>query len=268
MNTVELLNQNFDTAELRDVFVADAIGSPVQDKERMAVYNINKGKTASIVSRNYKITQHSAVITAVSEAINGLNINNSVRIIENGNRVFVDVEFTDAKIYVAEGEEFIAGLRIVNSYDKSTGIRVLPKLKRLICNNGMVISKGFVAEYTINHVNRLKEDFTTVVQRMLKDMISQNEKLKAMVNDCIGDSIEWELMDKIIAKNTWNSKKHKQAIIDRVKDLETVTRWDLYNAFTNHATHSDYIKPTVEATLQRNAQKILLTPLKVLAGSA
>jgi len=264
MNMQELSKHIFDTAELRKVFVADLEGTPQESKQHRAVYNINKGQIAAVVSDRYKLVQHGEMVRAVSAAISDLNIKATAEVKEANNRLFVDIEFADSKLYVDKGEEFIAGLRIINSYDKSTGITVTPRLKRLVCLNGMVIQTGFVREYSITHIKSLREDFVGVVEKMLNAMINNNEKLKAMVNDCIGDSIEWELLDKILGRLCWHTTKHVDAIKKKLAGIEKPTRWDVYNAFTAYATHGEHIKPNVEAELQKRANKILVTPLKVL----
>ena len=264
MNMQELSQHQFDSAELRQVFVADAAGAPQQSKHHKAVYNINKGQIAAVVSDRYKLVQHREMVRAVSAAITDLNINAAAEVKEANNRLFVDIEFADSKLYVDKGEEFIAGLRIINSYDKSTGITVTPRLKRLVCLNGMVIQTGFVREYSITHIKSLREDFSAVVEKMLNAMINNNDKLKAMVNDCIGDSIEWELLDKILSRLCWHTTKHIDAIKKKLAEIEKPTRWDVYNAFTNYATHGQHIKPNVEAELQKRANKLLVTPLQLL----
>ena len=262
----ELSKHIFDTAELRKVFVADLEGTPQESKQHRAVYNINKGQIAAVVSDRYKLVQHGEMVRAVAAAISDLNIKATAEVKEANNKLFVDIEFADSKLYVDKGEEFIAGLRIINSYDKSTGITVTPRLKRLVCLNGMVIQTGFVREYSITHIKSLREDFSAVVEKMLNAMINNNEKLKAMVNDCIGDSIEWELLDKILSKLClcWHTTKHIDAIKKKLAEIEKPTRWDVYNAFTNYATHGEHIKPNVEAELQKRANKLLVTPLKIL----
>lgn len=79
--------------------------------------------------------------------------------------------------------------------------------------------------------------------------------------DSIGDSIEWEIMERIL-RSVSGAKKHFEAIKEILhKGSESYTRWDLYNAFTNYATHGQQLTPNVEQMMQTKAEKILLTPL-------
>lgn len=225
-----------------------------------ALYNIDKKKVATVVSDRYNLVQHKDVVTSVVDAVSNLNIKSIARIRDGGNRVFVDLTFTDHKIPVKEGEEFIAGIRIINSYDRTTGIIVAPRYLRCVCNNGMVVNK-IISGYAIKHSKKMTEDFESTVQRLLKKMIEQEEQLRNLVEDCIGDSIEWEIMERIL-KSLAKSEKH----IKRIKRLipENPSRWDLYNAFTEYATHDAQVRPNVEQRLQTQAQKILVTPLQAL----
>jgi len=263
MKLAELKNEalSFDRAELRDVFIDVGVTKnqtqPRKTKKHNAVFNLDKRKVSAIVSDRYNIVQHRDIVNAVVDGLTNLNIQTKALVKDGGDRLFIDLEFENTKLYVQEGEEFIGGIRVINSYDKTTGIIVAPRLLRLACSNGMVVQKGLVDGIQLKHTTKLKEDFEKTVAKMIKDMVDNCDKLKAMVNDCIGDSIEWELMDDIILKLVV-SKKHFDKIKERMKGN---TRWDLYNAFTNYATFDDQIKPYFENLLQNKAQKVLTTPL-------
>lgn len=225
-----------------------------------AIWNTNTGKPVTVVSDRYNLVQHEMVVKAVADAIMNLNIPAEARVRDAHNRLFVDISFPDAKLYVQKGEEFFAGIRVVNSYDKTTGIVVAPRLVRLACLNGMVLELAYTKGYNIHHTAKMAEDFQSTIELMLKDMVNSNDKLKALVNDCIGDSIEWALMDRIL-NSMAGAQKHFAVLRDMLLKIENPTRWDLYNAFTNYATHGEQLSPNVEAVLQSKAQKILVTPL-------
>jgi len=261
MNMAELKNaaMSFDTAILEDV----RKGSNTEpEKNFRAVTNVNTGKTAAMVSDRYNLVQHKDVVESVADALVNLNIKADAMVRNDGNRVFVDISFPDSKLYVENvGEEFFCGIRVINSYNKTTGIMVLPRLVRLSCTNGMVVNVGWIKEFNITHTQKLAENFSNTIQVMIRDMAEGNEKFKAMINGCIGDSIEWELMDKILNKLVDNRNKHYEAIKLKLEGKVNPTRWDLYNAFTDYATHGEQIKPSIENWLQNKAQKLLVTPL-------
>jgi hypothetical protein len=229
------------------------------------IWNVNKGKPVTIVSKDYTLVQHEQLVNAVADAVMNLNIPAEARIRDkgmtrdSGNKIYVDITFPQQKLSVV-GEEFFAGIRIINSYNKTTGVIVAPRLLRLKCMNGMVVEVGFTKTYHVAHTSEMVKDFESTIEQMLREMVNSNEKLKALVNSCIGDSIEWEMMERILRALS-PQDKHFEALKEMLKGIERPTRWDLYNAFTAYATHGEQISPNVEAMLQSKAQKVLATPL-------
>jgi len=256
MNLTELRNHamRFDRAVEKKPLYFD---NSKEIKGWKAIYNMDKKKVATLTSDRYNLVQHSKVVQSVVDAVMNLNINADARVRDGGNRVFVDLTFKDHKIPIKVGEEFMAGIRIINSYDKTTGIIVAPRYLRMVCSNGMVVNR-IISGYAVKHSKKMTKDFESTVARLLKKMIEQEETLRNLVEDCIADSIEWELMERILVSLA-NSKKH----IDKIRELlpENPTRWSLYNAFTEYATHDAQLRPNVEQMLQGKAQKILVTPL-------
>jgi len=272
MQISELRNTaiGFDRAEKRPVYIGNndinINGEPITtlDQQHFAVWNLDKQKVSSIVSDRYNLVQHEHVVNEVADALTNLNIESDARVRNGGDKIFVDINFKGSKMYVQEGEEFFQGIRIVNSYDKTTGIMILPQLVRLACSNGMVVNVGWVKEFCVSHTSKLAEDFAQIIPQMIQQMTEKSEKFKAMLNNCIGDSIEWEMMDRIMTGLVSSRKKHFEEIRSRLEEScgnNEPTRWDLYNAFTNYATHGKQIKPSVESWLQSRAQKVLVTPL-------
>jgi len=237
------------------------VGANIMAEENWkAVWNQDTGKVASIVSKGYEIVQHRDVAQSFLDAYANLNIEAKTRIKDHENRITIDVEFPKSRLYVQKGEEFIVGFRLINSYDKTTGVSIVPRLVRLACMNGMIVDvKGFVGTFNYRHNQEMAQNFAGYIETALKETINANDKLKAMVNDCIGDSIEWEICEKLIPLLI-NTKKHWEVILEDLKG-DIVTRWDIYNAITKYATHNEQLKPNIEAFLQEKAQRVLTTPL-------
>lgn len=253
--------EQLDVAEERSIYIKQPSGKFLKAKDHKAVWNLNQNALGCIASSEYNIIQHRHVVKSLIEALNNLNVQFTHKLQTDGNRIFLDIEFPSAKIYVQKGEEFVAGIRLVNSYNKTTGLLILPRLVRLVCTNGMVMHQGFLQAYTIRHTQKLAEDFQGIVEKSIKSMIDGSVHLKAMINDCISDSIEWKLAEKVYA-NLLHRKKHIEEIFKRLEHKDQVTRWDLYNAITDYATHGEQLKPTIETWLQRKAERLLTTPLE------
>lgn len=251
-----------DVAEDRQLFVGD---SDVPETKWKAVWNIDKEKVAAIVSKDYKIVQHRDVVESFIDACDGLNIKHSVNVRNHGNRIFVDVTFPDSKLYVKEkGEEFIAGFRLINSYDKTTGVHIIPRLMRLACLNGMIVDiKGFVKVFSYRHNQEMAQNFAGYMEKALAETVESHPKLQAMVNDCIGDSVEWATAEKVL-QFLVGKRKHFEQVEKNIDRTKPITRWDIYNAITRYATHGEQLKPNIEMWLQKKAQELLVTPSKEL----
>jgi hypothetical protein len=80
------------------------------------------------------------------------------------------------------------------------------------------------------------------------------------------DSIEYSLVYKILSIVIGLGKeKHIKGILSKLERKKRITRWELYNAITNYATHGEQIKPNLEMWLQEKSNKVLKNPLKILA---
>lgn len=92
--------------------------------------------------------------------------------------------------------------------------------------------------------------------------LNRAEERQIWVNNCMEDSVEWDLCQKLM-EVVFKTDKHREAIIEILRK-DTVggipNRWDIYNAVTSYATHNEQLKPNVEMLLQKQAQQILVTP--------
>lgn len=260
LTDLSLSAKGFDTATMKPVFIGE---DKIEDKNHYAVWNNDRKKVSSIVSPQYELIQHSDVVSEVIESLQGLNLKGTARVSDGGDVVFIDITFNDAKLFVTKGEEFYQGIRIVNSYNKTTGIQVMPHLVRLACNNGMVMSVNFYKEFNVTHTSKLAKDFSQIIPVMLNTMVTNNDKFKQLVESCIGDSVEWDAMKTIIA-NLLKCEKHQESVLGIINEngkKEKYSRWDFYCAITSYATHSDRLSPTLQNFLQNKAQVVLQKPL-------
>lgn len=255
---------DLNVAEERQVFIADGDGLPKLDKEYKAIYNASLDKNACIASRQYNVIQHREAALSLKQALMGLNIKHDIVIRQFKHCMYVDVTFPDApQIKLQQkGEEFAIGLRLINSYDKSTGLVICPRVTRMVCSNGMVL-KMLGEGVVMKHTNKsLAEGIAGRIEKTLNDIIQSQPNLQAMVNNCIADSIEWRMVEKIMERLI-GRKKHIDMILHRVTVSDgKITRWALYNALTSYATHGEQLTPSVEAWLQTKAQRLLRTPLR------
>jgi len=247
---------NLDLAEVRPVFTQDSDGKYFVSKKHQGIWNVSKNELACVASKGYKLVQHRDAVRELVEAMRNLNIKYDMDIREDGHRIFVDVDFPESKIEMKEvGEEFTCGLRFINSYDKTTGILVLARVKRLACSNGMMVN-NFVPSMSISHTQKLAERIGEVIGKGLYDIIQGSNVLKKYVSECMKDSVEWKLVEEVF-KNIGFRKKHIKGILANLERKSEVTRWELYNAVTAYATHGQQIKPRVQNWLSNKAKVLL-----------
>jgi hypothetical protein len=254
-------------------------------KNLVGLYNNSRGKLCCTVAPYYNLVQHKEYFSRFAEALTRLNIKYTMSFKQEGNRAYCDFEFKDRNIkFQKVGEEFTTGIRLVNSYDKSRGLYIVPRFTRLACTNGMIISV-FKHTISIKHHDKRVIEFERLIEVKLAEIINQSNELSTWVSNALGDSIEWRTACKIIGK-LFEQLKHREPILKNlgidvieVEDKKTnkksiayvwandkqkkdkFNRWELYNAITNYLTHGEHITPHLENRFHKKAEKVLLTPL-------
>ena len=264
MSLAELRNKamSFDRADVRDVHVIKN-----QDdylcKDVMGVWNLDKNVLACLAPKNYTVIQHKEAAEALIEAITSLNIKATAELQPSKHGIYVDMDFPDVKVELTEvGESFTSGLHLVNDYSLQ-GLIIAPRLTRLVCSNGMIISE-IVRSKRIRWSEQLKVELEGVIDNMVKEIISSDQRLVNMVSICMRDSVEWQTA-KLLAKELFKRKKYAKEIMSRCTELHEgrVNRWQFYNSITSFLGVAS-LKPAVEAWFQNKAQTVLTTPFAEL----
>jgi hypothetical protein len=269
---------SFDRAQIVDAYVNDG-GVMKQCDHHKAIYNISQGRVAAFVSNDYKLINHGEYFESFKESLDRLNLDYTYKTTNLGNMAIVDFSFKNMNIKFEKlGEEFATGIRLVNSYNKSTGLMMFSKFTRLACMNGMVMSK-FAQALNMKHTSKEILNFAPAIERKLAHLINERAELQAWVEASISDSIEWEAVGTIMTK-LMTQQKHRAEILSRLniqcikKDDGTFeyasenkakrTRWEIYNAITHYLTHSEQLTPFISEVLAKKAEKVLINPLTVL----
>ena len=264
MSLAELDNasKGMDVAVLKDVRVGE---NQTPEKNFHAVWNQDAEHVSAIVSDKYNLVQHQNVVSEVTEALRNLNIKATASVRTNGDVLVCDIDFPDMLIQVQKGEEFTTGMRVINSYNRTTGIMVLPRLTRLACSNGMVV-EFWARGFNVHHSSKLAQDFAKEVPLLLKRMVGSDAKLRAYVESCLADSVEWATA-KVIIKTLFKTDKHSDAILNLLHKeyfAEKPSRWNIYNAITAYCTRGQQLSPAMETSFQNKAQVVMTTPLIAL----
>jgi len=204
----------------------------------------------------------------------------------SGNRAFADIEFIGRNLkYDKLGEEFTTGIRLVNSYDKSTGLYAAPRFTRLACSNGMILSRHEKI-VSVKHHSKIVREMEGFIEVRLNEIISMDAELNKWVSSSMKDSIEWHTACMILEK-LYKQIKHREEILKRLeiscviiedkkskkksvsylienKKKKQFTMWETYNAITNYLTNGEHITPHIEQLFHKNAERLLTTPLEKL----
>ena len=166
-------------------------------------------------SNQYNLINHNDIFNATKEALNNLGLETQTKIRDAGDKFYADIVFKDKKQDYGKGEVMGAGFRMINSYNKTTGVVLQPFLVRLQCTNGMVMHEVIKGGLSVPHNSKELKEFIKNMEKgislMIKSLADANEKIRNIIEEAMIDSIEWELLDKILSNLSINDK-HKKNI--------------------------------------------------------
>ena len=258
------LAMGFDEAQMRDVHIVKD-GEDYLSKRHMGVWNVDKNELACLAPKSYMVIQHRYAVEQLIEAITSLNIRAQAQLKKSRHGIQIDFDFPESKFELTEvGESFTTGIRVVSDYSQVAGLVIAARITRLACSNGMIVN-DIVKPTRVKYTEELKITVEGLIDKIIKDIITNDDKLANMVSICMKDSVEWQAL-RLLTKALFKKPKHVKQILSRVK-LENgrVTRWNFYNAVTSYVSRwGTRLKPEVDAWLQNKAQKILKTPIAQL----
>jgi len=269
-----------DTAIEKPVFYGNDM---VQTPKYMAVFNESKDQLAQITSDKYTIIQHRDIVHSLINSFKSKGIEVFGRMDDNGNQVRADLVFGNGKNPIKDGTNkgIQIGIRVLNSYNRSSSFRMEMFGFRMLCQNGMSLGKVMndIKEVTF-HTGAEKnlEQIQLIVDSFIDRVVSSSDLLQVYVSKCMVDSIAWDEVTKILEKYMPH-QKHRDKICEKLgismitkrnektkekyyeyvleKDgKKNVNRWDMYNALTNYATHNKLSFGT-ENFVQEIAQKVM-----------
>ena len=262
----ELKNKaiGFDRAEVRGLHVIKD-SADYLCKRTMGVWNVDKDELACLAPKSYTVIQHKHAVESIIEAITSLNIKATAELNSSKHGIHVDFDFPESPFELEEvGDSYTTGIRVVSDYSKVAGLVISPRVNRLACSNGMIVT-DIVQSQRIKFTEQLAITAEGLIDKMIKDIIAGDEKLGNMVSICMKDSIEWNAA-KLLLRMMFKKKKYVREIYGRLDpNKERVSRWDLYNAVTNYATHGERLKPHIEAWLQNKAKEMMKSSFNELS---
>ena len=263
LTDLKLKTMNLNTAEVRTI---DIEGKGRTNKYK-AIWNIDKNKLATIATKNYTLVQHKDVSDAFIEALQNLNLDVKGKIQQLDGKMYITAFFKNIDLIEDDATGIMNGIRLINSFDGSTAIRGEVYAQRLVCSNGMKISK-FFTEVKRSHIGTI--NVKKLIEGFIHNVINQSKQLQAFVSEAMAESVEWDIAKKLFEHIFKKTKKHCRVLLEELQaeyqEKGKLTRWDIYNIVTAYATHGreKSLKRTAEEFIQSKAEKLLVNKIEVL----
>lgn len=230
-------------------------GIEVPDKK--IVLRTDTRQPLGIVGNRYEALPNRELFPKVEEALNKLGIDQKVIYEQrnNGARCFMYLDFPGISKEIKKGDVVSAGLRVQNSFDGSLKAGLSLFAKRLVCSNGMTASEN-ITSITQRHTRNVN---VNIITSGIKENLRQfNEVLIPFWNalneydvkdeayhiiDELVPSREDRKEDPEVGRRALLPTKYREDIINRYNqsqfrgDTRNGSMWDLYNTFTEVATH-------------------------------
>jgi len=244
-------------------------------------------KIVGVVQKNYGLLQHKDFFQEVGKTLINLGLNsNNIQLVVSPNSTLAHayIIFNDKKIDDDE-QGIMYGIKLTNSYNKESSIRVDFYGFRIACSNQMVLRNLLSSEKKI-HTGLKETNVQKIVSEMVRNVISRQEAFQELINKVLPQSFEWQAFETIFlsmlrdhkigfihASNILNKigvtvikkKDEKTKIINYTLINETgkeIRKWDLYNAFTDYISHND-LSYSATQYLEKLSERVLNMPTKV-----
>lgn len=234
MRRAEFLDLDKEMVKIHPVAKADPENITIEwngeeiDHNRVAVVDKVDMSELGVHEEGYSIISHREVLKALREVV-GDTIHGKVVEYAGGRRMSTYLYPPKWREDVSSESDIIQfGLKISNSYDGSSALKLDVVGLRLICENGMVVPKTQNKSYHKHTSDRLDE-----FKEELKEMIGMDvEEVLEIYREA--RDLEVDVEDTIEALKLPNSLQEE--VIEELK-YERETAWDVYNKITEKITH-------------------------------
>jgi hypothetical protein len=243
-----------DRAEIRPIVVGS--NSTV---EWVGIWNTSKNVLETIVPKKYGvIIQHNVAVGSFLEVLRERDIEVKGYVRNFGGKVVLVANFMDYVIKDGSSKGVNLGVKITNTYSSKIGpsFTGIAAGWRGECENEFSFSKSLSSCFQKHErLADLERGMRIFVDRVIDRVPRISRFIEDARSDVFADVSEEECIVELCIK----SKKRVEAIMSLI-DKRDLTRYGLYNSFTNYATHvarddSEYNR------YQRVAEKILMNPI-------
>jgi hypothetical protein len=227
---------NYDfPVELRPVFTTSN-KTKIEMPRKLAVVRTDTDTSLGIVSDKYAFLKHADVISGFREALSGQKYSEDISLQRDGAQLFVKYTLKDVQAEVQKGD--IVGMQLIarNSYDGSTQLHLSLGSLRLVCGNGMVVTKSFI-EFSHKHVGETLALNVGDVKQSIDGMIAKFQTVLPFMQNMSRTTLakdDTELFDAKKLKLPGYLVEEAKQEYTRAKDN---TLWGYYNSLTFAITH-------------------------------
>lgn len=225
----------------------------------------DNGDFISVVSKDYLLIENKLIVNNLLKEFSELiNFNDkeviSKRIFSNNNYFSFSFDLNYPKQEVEVGDYIGAVLRIDNSYDGTSSLRLSMNAKRLVCSNGMVVNKPLFYNKK-KHIGDI--DANDVVQNMLAELKNNGEDAFMGLNSLFQDMVKTKLTPEIKSEFLKRVGGYQQYVVDSItqKIISESPKnfWELYNCVTYVMTHNMDRSKQTTLTTEENINKELVS---------
>lgn len=272
-----------DQAEAAKVYTGGLFDAPEDEnslytlsENHKAVLNTTTGKVAQVCSDKYQILQHRDFFALTLSALEHAGLSGTGRFVptNDGNRWKMQVLFDNIKVSEPGRENNLqVGGEFINSYNATKSASGRAFYMRLSCANQMTI-RNIIPNvvFSKNHVSENQEILLTEAQEKILDyvdnLLMNSTAIEQVIEEAMDSMVSFDDPAQIVPTLTsiLGAQKHADGIygtIIREHPMLDLTKWDLYNAVTDYASHAD-ISPGVQETILERAESKILSPKAVI----
>jgi len=239
-----------------------AVGSS-NTSEYVGIWNTSKNILEGIVQRkDSSLIQHRVAVGSFLMALDERGIKAKGYLHNQGGKVVLVANFSDFIIGDGTKSGVTLGIKIENSYCDCKGPRFsgIAAGWRGNCENEFSLGKSVSACFQKHgRLADLEKSMRSFVDRVIGKVPAITSVIDSARKESFASYEEVHEVGLAAVKN----KKKVESILNLIENKRDLTRYSVYNSFTNYATHVAK-DDKEEGRLQRIAEKILITPVAKL----
>lgn len=222
-------------AEASPVYVRDAYGITKLKGWKVIHQKGYPTRAYEVVTDDYEIVQHAEVINTTKRTIEGLGYtikDESIHIEgKHGSRLFYKLLLWEYE--PISGDKIGLGIMVTNSYDRSLGLATYLYGLRLICLNEMVFGNEILKLKALHRGDSITDRFTNNITQTINALGEVQRFIKTLTTA----KVPMKLIDTWL-ESLKIAEKYRRLILRQLRpDIDEITAWELYNAYTYVMTH-------------------------------